>query len=196
MTQVKQRKGWLKIVVVLGVVGALLFGFGLGFWLKDFRPGVPEGSVDVVRVVDGDTIVVSTSEGTEKVRLIGINTPETVDPRRPVECFGKEASRHTAELLSGKPVRLERDHRAGDRDKYGRLLRYVFLADGTLVNEQLIRDGYAQENGYGHAYDQRDKFRAAEREAQENFRGLWSPAICPPGEVTLPKKKGRQRDKK
>ncbi len=178
MPVVTKRKGWFTIVAVLGLLGVFLFGIGFGFWVRDFRFKKPAGQYDVVRVVDGDTIVVSTPEGNEKVRLVGVNTPESVDPRKSVECFGKEASRHTAELLNGKAVRLEPDQHAGERDRYGRLLRYVYLPDGTLLNLELVRDGYAHENGYGHAYAKRDEFRAAEREARDAKRGLWNPATC------------------
>src|SRR5205085_3089746 len=91
------------------------------------------GAATVARVVDGDTIVVHLGGRTETVRLLGIDTPETVDPRKPVQCFGTEASHRTKELLPpGTGVRLERDVEA--RDIYGRLLAYVRRDDGTFVN--------------------------------------------------------------
>ena len=93
------------------------------------------------RVVDGDTIVLSNSE---KVRLIGVDTPETVRPNTPVEYFGKEASAFTKKMVEGKPVRLEYDWQ--QRDKYGRLLAYVYLIDGTFINAEIIKQSY------GHAY--------------------------------------------
>jgi len=106
----------------------------------------------VVKVVDGDTLSVSINGKTETIRLIGINTPETVDPRKPVECFGKEASNKAKELLSGKRVRLETDSTQGDRDKYGRLLRYVWLEYDIFFNKQMISDGYAYEYTYSKPY--------------------------------------------
>ena len=124
----------------------------------------------VERVVDGDTIVV---EGVGRVRLIGVDTPETVSTRRPVEFFGREASAFTKRLLEGRRVRLEYDWERTDR--YGRTLAYVHLADGTLANAEIIRQGY------GHAYTRfpfryLDRFRRLEREARSAGRGLWNPA--------------------
>src|SRR2546423_5036043 len=99
--------------------------------------------VTVERVIDGDTVVVRLPGGHERVRLVGIDTPETVDPRKPVQCFGKEASNHTKSLLpAGTAVRLERDVEA--RDRYGRLLAYVYRSrDGLFVNLALAPDGHA-----------------------------------------------------
>ena len=121
----------------------------------------------VERVVDGDTIVV---RGVGRVRLIGVDTPETVDPRRPVEFFGREASAFAKRLLEGQQVRLEYDRERTDR--YGRTLAYVHLRDGTFANAEIIR------RGYGHAYTRfpfrhLDRFRRLEREAREAGRGLW-----------------------
>ena len=127
----------------------------------------------VERVVDGDTIVV---EGVGRVRLIGVDTPETVNPRRPVEFFGREASAFTKRLLEGRSVRLEYDRERTDR--YGRTLAYVHLVDGTFANAEIIR------RGYGHAYTRfpfryLDRFRRLEREARSAGRGLWDPAASP-----------------
>ena len=121
----------------------------------------------VERVVDGDTIIVS---GVGRVRLIGVDTPESVDPRRPVEFFGKEASAFTRRLVDGQRVRLEYDWERTDR--YGRTLAYVHLPDGTFVNAEIIR------RGYGHAYTRfpfkyLERFRQLEREARAAGRGLW-----------------------
>lgn len=125
--------------------------------------------ITVKRVIDGDTIEL---EGGIKVRLIGVDTPETVDPRKPVQYFGKEASAFTKSQLEGKRVRLEYDWQR--LDKYGRTLAYVYQEDGTLFNAKLIS------SGYGHAYTKypfkqefMDLFRRLERDARENHRGLW-----------------------
>jgi micrococcal nuclease len=132
----------------------------------------------VVYVTDGDTIKVMLGGIAQAVRLVGVDTPETKDPRRPVQCFGKEASERTASMLLGKIVRLEYDPVAGDRDKYGRLLRYVFL-DDINVSRQLIFDGYAHEYTYeAQLYKYRDDFMAAEKDARENKRGLWADDAC------------------
>jgi len=125
------------------------------------------GLVRVARVVDGDTIEI---EGGEHVRYIGMNTPETVDPRRPVQCFGKEASNKNKELVEGKDVRLEKD--ISERDKFGRLLRYVYL-DKMFVNLELVKEGYAYATSYPPDIKYQDLFRKAEREAREQKRGLW-----------------------
>lgn len=132
------------------------------------------GLAEVVRVVDGDTIVVKIQGQEEKIRLIGINTPESVDPRKPVECFGKEASNHAAELLpEGTQVRLVRDVEA--RDRYGRLLAYVYReSDGLFVNLAQVADGFAEPATYPPNVAHVDDFTAAARTAREQNRGLWS----------------------
>ena|SRR3990170_1734191 len=122
------------------------------------------------RVVDGDTIIVKMKGTEERVRLIGVDTPETVHPEKPVAFFGKEASAFTKRMAEGKRVRLEYDWQ--ERDKYGRLLAYVYLEDETFLNAEIIK------RGYGFAYTRfpfkyLDKFRKYEREARENIRGLW-----------------------
>lgn len=129
--------------------------------------------VVVTRVVDGDTIVVSNKK---TVRLIGINTPETVDPRRPTQCFGKEASEKTKELLLNKTVRLEKD--VSETDKYGRLLRYVFIGN-ELINQTLVAEGYAQAVSYPPDVKYIPLLRETEKVARENKKGLWG--VCPSG---------------
>lgn len=128
---------------------------------------------EVMKVVDGDTIDVLLDGKVERIRLIGINTPETVDPRRPVECFGKEASEKAKSILSGKLIVLESDPTQGERDKYDRLLRYVFLEDGTNLNLSMIQEGYAYEYTYNLPYKYQTAFKQAQRKAKENKMGLW-----------------------
>ena len=135
-------------------------------------------SATVIKVVDGDTVDVAILGQEERIRLLGINTPETVDPRRPVQCFGKEASAFTKELLSGKTVRLEPDPSQDDRDRYGRLLRHVFLEDGTHVNLKLVAEGYAHEYTYERAGRYQEILKDAERAARVAGKGLWNPATC------------------
>ena len=134
-------------------------------------PGDEAGTV--LRVVDGDTLQVRIDGRVEKVRLIGVNTPESVDPRRPVEYFGKEAAAFTRNLASGRRVTLRAENGTPARDKYNRLLRYVFLPDGRLLNAEIIR------LGYGHAYlrypfSRMEEFRAHERKARAQGLGLWA----------------------
>ena len=123
--------------------------------------------VKVERVIDGDTLLLTNGE---KVRLIGVDTPETKHPQKPVERFGKEAYLFTKRMVEGKEVRLEFDWQK--RDKYGRLLAYVYLTDGTFLNAEIIKQGY------GFAYTRfpfkyLEEFRKYEREARDNKRGLW-----------------------
>ncbi len=132
----------------------------------------------VVRVVDGDTIVVDMEGTQEKLRLIGIDTPETVDPRRAVQCFGEEASHEAKRLLEGARVRVVNDASQDTRDKYGRLLAYVFLEDGTFYNEHMIEAGFAHEYTYRVPYQYQKEFRAAEARAESAQRGLWAPDAC------------------
>src|SRR5262245_13534881 len=127
----------------------------------------------VLRVVDGDTLQVRIDGRSEKVRLIGVDTPESVDPRRPVQFFGKEAAAFTRGLASGKRVTLRAEDGTPGRDKYNRLLRYVFLPDGRLLNAEIIR------LGYGHAYlrypfSRMEEFRSHERSARAGHLGLWA----------------------
>lgn len=132
----------------------------------------------VTQVVDGDTIKISINGKEETLRLIGLDTPETVDPRKPVQCFGKEASNKAKELLSGKKVKIETDSTQGDRDKYGRLLAYVYREDGLFYNKHMIEQGYAHEYTYGTPYKYQSEFKTAQKKAQSSQLGLWSPNTC------------------
>lgn len=123
----------------------------------------------VSRVVDGDTIELLNGK---KVRYIGIDTPETVDPRKPVQCFGKEAKEANSNLVLNKVVILKKD--VSETDKYGRLLRYVYLEDGTFVNLWLVKNGYAFVYTYPPDIAYSVEFVAAEREAKKNKLGLWN----------------------
>lgn len=129
----------------------------------------------VTRVIDGDTIEL---EGGRKVRYIGIDTPETVDPRKTVQCFGKEAAEKNKEWVLGREVRLEKD--ISETDRYGRLLRYVYVRMGEtelMVNEGLVREGFAHASSYPPDIKYQERFSIAEAEAREVGRGLWSE--CP-----------------
>lgn len=124
----------------------------------------------VTRVIDGDTIEVSIGSNLYKVRYIGIDTPETVHPSKPVECFGKEALNKNQELVAGRIVKLEKD--VSETDKYGRLLRYVWVGD-TMINAELVRLGYAQVITYQPDVKYQDFFRSLQNEARNEARGLW-----------------------
>jgi micrococcal nuclease len=164
------RRGRKRKPVTIAAVVLLMVAVWAARELPRFRPAPgPESEWrQVVRVVDGDTLVL---DGNERVRLIGVDTPETVHPSKPVEHFGREASAFTKRMAEGRRVRLEFDRERTDR--YGRTLAYVYLEDGTLLNAEIIRQGY------GHAYTRfpfryLDEFRALEREAREAQRGLWA----------------------
>jgi len=137
----------------------------------------------VVKVVDGDTVTVDINGKHETIRLIGIDTPESVDPRKPVECFGKEASGKAHEILDGYTVRLVSDPTQGERDKYGRLLRYLFRNDGLFFNRQMVEEGYAHEYTYATPYQYQDDFRNAQERAKALAIGLWDPRTCNGGKV-------------
>lgn len=135
-------------------------------------------SATVISVVDGDTVKVDIDGVRETLRIIGINTPETVDPRKPVECFGKEASAKAKELLSNQTIELEGDETQGERDKYGRLLRYVFLLDGTDFGKTMISSGLAYEYTYSKPYKYQQEYTDAQVDAETNGRGLWANGAC------------------
>lgn len=122
----------------------------------------------VARVIDGDTIELETGQ---KVRYIGIDTPETQDRRQGVECYGQEAAAKNKELIAGKYVRLEKD--ISEADRYGRLLRYVYL-ENQLINQVLVAEGYARAASYPPDIKYQALLRQAESEAQSAARGLWS----------------------
>jgi len=130
-----------------------------------------KSTVRVTRVIDGDTIEI---EGGVKVRYIGIDTPESVDPRRTVECFGKEAAAKNKMLVEGKDVRLAKD--VSEIDRFGRLLRYVYIGD-ILVNDFLVRNGFALAISYPPDIAHQEEFLQAQTEAREQNRGLWSMCI-------------------
>ena len=134
--------------------------------------GKKECAAVVARVVDGDTVVLASGE---RVRYIGIDTPETVHPNKQVECFGKEASAKNKELVEGREARLVRD--ISDADKYGRLLRYVYVGD-ILINDYLIRNGFANASSFPPDIAFQALFEDAERAARENRSGLWAEGAC------------------
>jgi len=164
----------------------------LGARVESITPPVPElsattsmpavtANATVVKVVDGDTIDarIDGESKDSRIRFLGINTPEVVDPREPVECFGKEASARMHALADGKRVRLDADPQADEIDKYGRLLRNVILEDGTDLNAKMVGDGYA------YAYlsfplnpKRKSQLKKLEQDAKMAGRGLWSPQAC------------------
>ncbi len=162
--------------LVIAIVSALV-------WYMQAQPNHTSGNTAVLgvqqpgyyhvtHVADGDTIDVSMNGTSQPIRLIGVDTPESVKPNSPVQCYGHEASDFTRRNLDGKNVRLEADPMGDNRDKYNRLLRYVYLQDGTLWNQKLI------DAGYGFAYlnfpfGKHDDFAASQASAQASKLGIW-----------------------
>lgn len=132
----------------------------------------------VTKVIDGDTIEVVIKGVKTKIRVIGINTPETVDPRKDVECFGKEASDKAKSILLNKIVRLEEDMTQNNIDKYGRLLRYIFTQDKNDFGLEMIREGFAYEYTYADPYKYQASYIEAQKSAQSNLKGLWGDTNC------------------
>lgn len=138
----------------------------------------PSQFYSIVSVVDGDTVKISVDGKTETFRLIGMDTPETVDPRKEVQCFGVEASNKAKELLSGKKVRIETDASQGTYDKYNRLLGYIYREDGLFYNKYMIEQGYAHEYTYNAPYKYQTEFKNAQKEAENKKAGLWASDTC------------------
>jgi micrococcal nuclease len=165
-----------RLVLVVLAVAAVAAGGRAGDLLGgadrvDRSAGALTGRV--VKVVDGDTIHVQLAATRETVRYIGVDTPETKHPTKGVQCFGHRASAFNAGLVAGERVRLVRD--VEQRDRYGRLLAYVYrVRDGLFVNAELARLGYAQPLTIPPDVRHADRFAALARNAREQGRGLWS----------------------
>lgn len=150
---IAQQLGWFKSV---------------GNQVQTSQPGLYE----VTEFVDGDTIKVDMNGNTETIRFIGVDTPETHDPRKVVQCFGVAAANFTKNLIGHHSVRLEADPTDTNRDRYNRLLRYVYLPSGTLVNAEIIKQGY----GFaytGFPFEKLNDFRQYEQDARDHNKGLW-----------------------
>jgi micrococcal nuclease len=153
-------------LLIVAVAVVLVHGHGA-------QPATAFGQAQVVRVVDGDTIRVRLGDRTERVRYIGVDTPESVKPGTPVQCFAKRAAAANASLVAGQQVRLIGD--VEHRDRYGRLLAYVYRArDGAFVNALLVRDGYARTLTIAPNVAHAGEFARLARGAREAGRGLWS----------------------
>jgi endonuclease YncB( thermonuclease family) len=158
---IAQQKGWLQSATQVAQTN---------------QPGL----YSVTSFSDGDTIQVDMNGKKETIRFIGVDTPETHDPRKAVQCFGQAAAKFTHDLIGEKgSVRLEADPLSTNRDRYDRLLRYVYLPDGRLVEAEIIGQGY----GFAYTsfpFTKSDEFRALERQAREQNKGLWG--SCTPAQ--------------
>ncbi|KKQ46844.1 MAG: Micrococcal nuclease [Candidatus Woesebacteria bacterium GW2011_GWC1_38_13] len=133
----------------------------------------------VSRVIDGDTIEVSIDSKTEKVRIIGIDSPETVDPRNSVECFGILSSNKAREALKiGGDIYLESDPSQDNKDKYSRLLRYVWINEKTDFGRYMIEEGYAYEYTYEKPYKYQSIYKQSQKDAEVGKKGLWADGVC------------------
>lgn len=166
------------VFIILVAAFVLLNQAGLKSDFKQNKTIQPSGeTAKVVKVIDGDTLEVSLNNKIERIRLIGIDSPEVLDERKPVQCFGKEASNKAGKVVTGKTIVLESDPTQENMDEYGRLLRYVFL-DDLNFNKLMVSEGYAHEYTFkGNIYKYQSEFVQAEKEARDADKGLWSQ--CP-----------------
>lgn len=175
----KQQRQLVTALITVALAGIVWIAQEQGLMprLEDSaRPNTSQptqtGLIIVEKVVDGDTINVNLNGVSEKVRLIGVDTPETQDPRKPVQCFGKAASDFTQNLIGDNQVKLETDPTNSDRDRYNRLLRYVYLPDNKLVNAEIIKQGY----GFAYTsfpFQKIEEFKQLEAQARQQQLGLW-----------------------
>lgn len=161
---------WLVFTCLVAIVILLAFKLtGREQTLIRNQPGL----YSVVRVADGDTIDVDMNGTVETVRMIGVDTPETHKPNTPIQCYGPEATVYTKQLIGNQKVRLEADPLETNRDRYNRLLRYIYLEDNTLVEEKLIVEGY----GFAYTlfpFSKSEQFKKLEDSAKQVAKGLWS----------------------
>lgn len=168
-----RKQGWAGLL--LAILLSLLLTQYAG-WLDEGGQILQEqqpGLYSVAYFSDGDTIAVNMNGRVEKIRFIGVDTPETHKPGAPVQCYGPAAAAYTKRLIGSQSVRLESDAHSTNRDRYGRLLRYVYLPNGILVNEALVREGYGFYYPY-FPFTKSEQFAAAQASAMNTQKGLWS----------------------
>ncbi len=174
----RQRVTLISAIVALIVVTAQHIGL-IKTAQNNLEKSQP-GLYTVVGFSDGDTITVDMNGKKEKIRFIGVDTPETHKPNAPVQCYGPAASAFTKNFIGNKQVRLESDALSTNRDRYDRLLRYVYLPDGTLVNQRLIEGGFGFYYPY-FPFEKSDKFDQAQQKARSENKGLWG--NCKPAQT-------------
>ncbi len=165
----RHKKKIIKIIFSILLTGLMaLFYYANNPVTEPVAPGYYR----IVEFTDGDTLTVDMNGVEERIRLIGVDTPETKKPNSPVQCYGPEASNFTKDRLKDRQVRLEADPVGNNRDKYDRLLRYAYASDGTLINQALIAQGY----GFAYlsfSFSKSADFALSQSEAQDNQSGLW-----------------------
>jgi len=169
----RKRATAITSILTAAILAAvsLLYGQAPQFNLQ--APAITPGFYKVTHITDGDTIEVDMAGTTEKIRMIGVDTPETKKPNAPVQCFGPEASEFTKKTLTGTSVRLEADATNDNRDRYGRLLRYVYMQDGSLFQEKLIAQGYSFAYTI-FTFQKAENFTKLQHQAQQAKVGLWT----------------------
>lgn len=165
----------MKVIFTLLI--CTLVSVGYAFAQKDNPKDPVKETAKVTRTIDGDTIEVELNGQTEKVRLIGVDTPELKDERPRVRCFALAAKFYTEDHLEGFTVQLEADPSQADKDKYGRLLRYVWWRN-DLYNRYVIKKGFAYEYTYDKPYKYQKDFKAAQKYAEDSKWGLWDENEC------------------
>ncbi|MBI2639891.1 MAG: thermonuclease family protein [Candidatus Sungbacteria bacterium] len=176
----KALSGFFILLFLAALTGALYY-FGIkpetAETPKQNRERFTNETFRVIKVIDGDTIIINDGGKNMRVRLIGVRAPEKPGGRLAPQCFGEEASRYLQRKIEGKNIRLQKDRIGDKEDQYKRLLRYVWL-DEELINAALIRDGYA----YAYRkfrFEKKPEFRALEKEAKIAKKGLWNSKRCP-----------------
>lgn len=169
----RRRHKWVATLIVIAVI-SLSFAQQQGWLTQSATTAVRDqpGLYHIDHFVDGDTIAVTMNGHVEKVRFIGVDTPETHKPDTPVQCYGEAAAAFTKATIGNQAVRLVSDSLSTDRDRYGRLLRYVYLADGADVDELLIKTGHGFYYPY-FPFTKSTQFAADEQVAQAAHSGLW-----------------------
>lgn len=163
-----------KTTLMCGVITTFALLIGLASCSSSSQPPLSQTDlVKIVKVIDGDTVDIALAGRTERVRLIGVNTPETKHPTKPIECFGPEASAYLTRLLpKGTTVRIERDVEA--RDRYGRMLLYLYLGSNDLfINLDLVARGYGTPMSIEPNTFHRNDFVRAAAQAEAANVGLW-----------------------
>ena len=176
---------WLILLFVIFLIG-LFIGLNVFHYRQVRSPSsvTPENSnsvsAKVLYVIDGDTMDVSIDGKKERVRLIGIDAPEMAYEEKQADCFSGESADALKTIINGNAVSLVLDPTQSDRDSYGRLLRYLYLPDGTNVNKMMVEQGYAYEYTYKeNPYQLQGEFQEAEQKAKAVKAGLWADGVCP-----------------
>lgn len=181
MRTLQKKKRGLNTMLISFLLGAalLLVQAWLSPTLQPENQQEEVGALSrVVRIVDGDTVVIDRNNATETIRLIGVDTPELHHPTKPVQCFAREAAAYITSLLKDRSVRVVADPTQDSHDKYGRTLAYLYRDDGLFINKSLIEEGYGYEYTYEVPYVYQKEFKAAQTDAREQQKGLWAPNTC------------------